>query len=66
MAGGGPLGGMYELGALRALEEAISGLAPNRLHVYVGVSSGAFIAALQPLVDGSPTLEIYDATPTAV
>lgn len=45
VAGGGPLGGMYELGALRALEEAIAGLTPNRLHVYVGVSSGAFIAA---------------------
>ena len=29
-------------------------------------ASGAFITALQPLVDGSPTLEIYDATPTAV
>lgn len=45
VAGGGPLGGMYELGALRALEEAVVGLAPTRLHVYVGVSSGAFIAA---------------------
>lgn len=45
VAGGGPLGGMYELGALRALEEAITGLQPNQLDVYVGVSSGAFIAA---------------------
>jgi NTE family protein len=45
IAGGGPIGGMYELGALRALERAIDGLDMNRLDVYVGVSSGAFLAA---------------------
>jgi NTE family protein len=45
IAGGGPTGGMYELGALRALEVAIEGLDLNRLDVYVGVSSGAFLAA---------------------
>ena len=45
VAGGGPLGGMYELGALRALDEAIAGLDMTALDVYVGVSSGALIAA---------------------
>jgi predicted acylesterase/phospholipase RssA len=45
IAGGGPIGGMYELGALRALEEAIEGLDMTALDVYVGVSSGAFLAA---------------------
>jgi len=45
IAGGGPVGGMYELGVLRALDEAIEGLDLTRLSVYVGVSSGAFIAA---------------------
>jgi predicted acylesterase/phospholipase RssA len=45
IAGGGPTGGMYELGALRALDRAIEGLDLTRLDVYVGVSSGAFIAA---------------------
>lgn len=45
IAGGGPIGGMYELGALRALDEAIDGLDLNNLDVYVGVSSGAFLAA---------------------
>jgi predicted acylesterase/phospholipase RssA len=45
IAGGGPIGGMYELGALRALDEAIEGFDPTRLEVYVGVSSGAFLAA---------------------
>jgi predicted acylesterase/phospholipase RssA len=45
IAGGGPMGGMYELGALRALDDAIDGLDLSRLDVYVGVSSGAFLAA---------------------
>lgn len=45
VAGGGPIGGMYELGALRALDVAIEGLDLTRLEVYVGVSSGAFLAA---------------------
>ena len=45
IAGGGPIGGMYELGALRALDEALDGLELTRLDGYVGVSSGAFLAA---------------------
>lgn len=45
VAGGGPVGGIYELGVLRALEDAIPGLKLTLLDVYVGVSSGAFIAA---------------------
>jgi NTE family protein len=45
VAGGGPIGGMYELGALRALDEALEGLDLNDLDSYVGVSSGAFLAA---------------------
>ncbi len=45
IAGGGPTGGMYELGALRALDRAIEGLDLTRLDIYVGVSSGAFLAA---------------------
>ncbi|MEP6634202.1 MAG: patatin-like phospholipase family protein [Luteimonas sp.] len=45
VAGGGPIGGMYELGALRALDEALEGADFTRLDCYVGVSSGAFLAA---------------------
>lgn len=45
IAGGGPIGAMYELGALRALDEACEGLDLARLDCYVGVSSGAFFAA---------------------
>lgn len=45
LAGGGPLGAIYEIGALCALEESLEGLDFNRLHHYVGVSAGGFIAA---------------------
>jgi len=45
LAGGAPEGAIYEIGALRALEEAIAGLDLNALDIYVGVSAGACIAA---------------------
>lgn len=45
LAGGGPLGAIYELGALCALDEAITGLDLADCHAYVGVSAGGFIAA---------------------
>ena len=47
---------MYELGALRALDAAIEGFDPTRLEVYVGVSSGAFLAA--GLANGLTTAEM--------
>ncbi len=45
LAGGGPLGAIYEIGALCALEEAVPGLDLNALDGYVGVSAGGFVAA---------------------
>jgi len=45
LAGGGPEGAIYEIGAVRALEEAVEGLDLNDLEIYVGVSAGAVIAA---------------------
>jgi predicted acylesterase/phospholipase RssA len=45
LAGGGPLGAIYEVGAMCALEESLLGLDFTRLQHYVGVSAGAFIAA---------------------
>src|SRR6202142_3968216 len=45
LAGGGPLGFFYELGALHALSEVIEGRALTQFDVYVGVSSGSLIAA---------------------
>jgi|GEM_PF-48096 NTE family protein len=45
LAGGGPGGAIYEIGALRALEEALDSIDMTQLDVYVGVSAGAFISA---------------------
>lgn len=45
LAGGGPLGSIYEIGALVALLEALEGVDFTQCHATVGVSAGAFIAA---------------------
>ncbi len=45
LAGGGPLGAVYEVGALAALHDALPTLDFTRLHSYVGVSAGAFVTA---------------------
>jgi predicted acylesterase/phospholipase RssA len=56
LAGGGPLGAIYEIGALCALEESLGGIALSRLDHYVGVSAGGFIAAA--LANGMTPREI--------
>jgi predicted acylesterase/phospholipase RssA len=45
LAGGGPLGAIYEIGALCALDEALPELDFNAFDHYVGVSAGGFIVA---------------------
>ncbi|HRD92796.1 patatin-like phospholipase family protein [Accumulibacter sp.] len=45
LAGGGPVGGIYEVGAMAALAEALDGVDFTAFDIYVGVSSGAFISA---------------------
>lgn len=45
LAGGGPEGAIWEIGALYALDEALVGADLGQLDVYVGVSAGAFLAA---------------------
>jgi len=50
LAGGGPVGAVYEIGALRALDEVLDGVDFSDLEVYVGVSAGSLVASL--LVNG--------------
>jgi predicted acylesterase/phospholipase RssA len=57
LAGGGPLGGIYEVGALLALADSIRGLDLCELDVYVGVSSGGFVAA--GLANGISPSQMY-------
>jgi NTE family protein len=46
LGGGGFTGGVYEIGALRALDLLAEDLSVNDFDVYVGTSAGSFIAAL--------------------
>ena len=57
LAGGGPLGGIYEVGALIALADSLDGIEFNDLDVYVGVSSGSFVAAA--LANGISPTQMY-------
>ena len=57
LAGGGPLGGIYEVGALLALADSLDGIDFGDLDVYVGVSSGGFVAAA--LANGISPAQMY-------
>jgi NTE family protein len=57
LAGGGPFGAIYEIGALIALEDALEGLDLNRLDCYVGVSAGSILAAA--LANGVTARDAY-------
>jgi predicted acylesterase/phospholipase RssA len=66
LAGGGPLGAFYEVGTLHAVGECFEGIDLTNLDMYVGVSSGAMIAA--GLVNGYDTADmglvfIHNASP---
>src|SRR5213080_2307468 len=55
LAGGGVIGGMYEVGAVAALEERLSG--SSYFQVYVGCSAGAVVGSL--LANGVRASEIF-------
>ena len=57
LAGGGPLGGIYEVGALIALSDSLAGVDLNDIDVYAGVSSGGFVAAA--LANGISPTQMY-------
>ena len=59
LAGGGPQGAIWEIGALRAFEEAVEGVDLNQMDIYVGVSAGAFLGA--NLANGLTTAQMSRA-----
>src|SRR6476619_707039 len=46
LGGGGFTGGVYEIGALRALDLLSVNRTVNQFDVYVGTSAGAFVASM--------------------
>lgn len=57
LAGGGVIGGMYEVGALAALDEMLPGFRANDFDLYVGSSAGSVVGAL--VANGVRPLELY-------
>lgn len=57
LAGGGVIGGMYEVGALAALDEALPGFRANDFDLYVGSSAGSVVAAL--MANGIRPLDLF-------
>lgn len=71
LAGGGPLGAIYEIGALCALDDTLDGLNLNACDHYIGVSAGGFIAAAlangitprelcESFIEGRPRFDGFD------
>jgi predicted acylesterase/phospholipase RssA len=58
LAGGGVIGGMYEVGALAALDGVLPGFRVNDFDLYVGSSSGSVVASL--MANGVGAKELYD------
>ena len=54
LAGGGVIGGMYEVGALAAIEERVG---TGRFDVYVGCSAGSVVGSL--IANGVTALDLY-------
>ena len=46
LGGGGVTGGVYEIGALRALDLLAVNRTVNEFDIYVGTSAGSFVASL--------------------
>jgi len=58
LAGGGVIGGMYEVGVLAALDESLPGFRANAFDLYVGSSSGSLVSAL--MANGIRPRALYD------
>src|SRR2546427_10365915 len=57
LAGGGVIGGMYEVGVIAAIEERLNG--DGCFDIYVGCSAGSVVASL--LANGVDASEIHQA-----
>jgi len=58
LAGGGVIGGMYEVGALAALDDVLPGFRANQFDLYVGSSSGSVVSSL--MANGIRPRDLYE------
>ncbi len=58
LAGGGVIGGMYEVGVLAALDDALPGFRTNQFDLYVGSSSGSVVSSL--MANGIRPRDLYE------
>jgi len=58
LAGGGVVGGMYEVGVLAALDVALPGFRANDFDLYVGSSSGSVVSSL--MANGIRPRDLYE------
>ena len=58
LAGGGVIGGMYEVGVLTALDDALPGFRANQFDLYVGSSSGSVVSSL--MANGIRPRDLYE------
>ncbi len=57
LAGGGVIGGMYEVGVLTALDEELRGFQVNDFDIFVGSSAGAVVGSL--MANGVRPVDLY-------
>jgi predicted acylesterase/phospholipase RssA len=57
LAGGGVIGGMYEVGVLAALDGSLEGFRANDFDIYIGVSAGSVVTSL--LANGIRPVDLY-------
>lgn len=58
LAGGGVIGGMYEVGVLAALDRTLPKFRANEFDLYVGSSSGSVVSSL--MANGVKPRDLYD------
>ncbi|MFQ5578459.1 MAG: patatin-like phospholipase family protein, partial [Anaerolineae bacterium] len=63
LAGGGLTGAVYEIGALRAIDDLLVGRTVNDFDIYVGTSAGALVAAcLANNLSPHELMQVFDAS----
>ena len=61
LAGGGITGAVYEIGALRAIDDLLVDRTVNDFDIYVGTSAGAFVSTLLANGQSPENMKVLEA-----